>query len=86
MIIYEYENPIEIVFIYKNSRFWVENSVEIEGNEVQIWPILIKEVFLGHRSATLTRVQFDENVILMLKACIEVIIFCQHDLLEFYHI
>ena len=34
----------------------------------------------------LWRVQFDENVILMLKACIEVIIFCQHDLLEFYHI
>ena len=52
----------------------------------QFWLILIKEAFLGHRSATSTLVQFDENVILMLKACIEVIIFCQHDLLEFYHI
>ena len=29
MIIFEYKNPIEIVFVYKNSRFWVENTVDI---------------------------------------------------------
>ena len=46
--------------------------------------LIFNGVFEGR--VLLWRVQFNENVILMSKACIEVIIFCQHDLLEFYHI